>query len=102
MLKSNLRKRGRVFPQIQWSQEKIDQSKALNTDIFRRSQKIFIREQPEFIKNHYNWFIAIEHNSEEYFIAQDEETAAINLLNKFPGAIPIIFKANETGACVTI
>jgi hypothetical protein len=95
-------RRGRLFPEIQWSAEEIAQSQAENEAIYQRCKVIFERVKPKLIKTHYNWFIAIEPKSEEYFIAQDEQVATQGLRYKHPDAIPVLFKINETGACGTI
>ncbi|MDM8560339.1 hypothetical protein [Candidatus Parabeggiatoa sp. HSG14] len=101
---NNTRKayRGRLFPEIQWSLEKIAQSKAENQAIYQHCRVIFERVKSQFIKTHYNWFIAIEPNSEEYVIEKDEQIATKKLCQKHPNAIPVLFKLNETGACGTI
>jgi hypothetical protein len=95
-------RRGRLFPEIQWSPEKIAQSKAENEAIYQHCKGIFERVKPEYVQTHYNWFIAIEPNSEEYFIDKDEDVATQRLCQKHPQAIPVLFKINETGACGTI
>jgi hypothetical protein len=95
-------RRGRIFPEIQWSPEEIARSIAENEAIYQHCKGIFERVKPEFIQTHYNWFIAIEPNSEEYFIDKDEDVATQRLCQKHPQGIPVLFKINETGACGTI
>jgi len=95
-------RRGRLFPEIQWSPEKIAQSKAENEAIYQHCKRIFERVKPEYVQTYYNWFIAIEPNSEEYFIDKNEDVATQRLCQKHPQAIPVLFKINETGACGTI
>ena len=97
-------RRGRVFPEIQWSPEQIAQSKAENEAIYQHCKRIFERMKPKFkfIQTHYNWFMAIDANSEEYFIDKEEDVATQMLCQKHPDAIPVLFKINETGACGTI
>ena len=95
-------RRGRLFPEIQWSLEKIAQSQAENQAIYQHCRVIFERVKPQFIQTHYNWFIAIEPNSEEYVIEKDEQVATQKLRMRHPDAIPVLFKLNKTGACGTI
>jgi hypothetical protein len=92
----------RLFPQIQWTSEQLAQSKAENQAIYQHCRVIFERIKPQFIQTHYNWFIAIEPDSEEYVVEKDEQVATQKLRQKHPEAIPVLFKLNETGACGTI
>ncbi|MFB2934082.1 hypothetical protein ACE1B6_02285 [Aerosakkonemataceae cyanobacterium BLCC-F154] len=48
-------KRGRIFPEIQWSEEEKAEWKAELAGISERCQLVFQRVQPELIKTHYNW-----------------------------------------------
>ncbi|HAG83383.1 MAG TPA: hypothetical protein DCL61_20115 [Cyanobacteria bacterium UBA12227] len=95
-------RRGRLFPQYQWSAEKIAQWKAERAALYQRCQVIFERVKPELIETHYNWFMAIEPESGDYFIDQDEEVATEMARQKYPGAIPVLFKINQTGVCGTL
>jgi len=94
--------RGRIFPEIQWTPEQIAQSKAKNQAIYQHCQVIFERVKPQFMETHYDWFMAIEPNREEYFIDKDEEIVIQKLRQKYPESIPVLFKINEIGACGTI
>lgn len=95
-------RRGRLFPEIQWSPEKIAQWKTEKAVRHQRCQEIFKQVQPELIKTHYNWFMAIEPESGDFFIDRDEEVATQKSCHKHPNAIPVLFKINETGVCGTI
>jgi hypothetical protein len=95
-------RRGRIFPETQWTPEQIAESKAKSQALYQHCQVIFERVKPQFIKIHYNWFMAIEPNSEEYFIDEDKEIATQKLRQKYPEGRPVVFKINETGACGTI
>ncbi len=90
-------KRGRLFPEIEWSEEEKIKWKTELTAIHHRCQLIFNRVQPELIKTHYNWFMAIDPESEDYVIAENEEVATEMARQKYPNAIPYIFVINETG-----
>ncbi|XWK88746.1 MAG: hypothetical protein U7127_01395 [Phormidium sp.] len=58
--------------------------------------------QPELIKTHYNWYIAVEPESGDYFIDRDELAAVKMSRNKHPNAPVFIFRINETGVAGTI
>ena len=90
-------RRGRLFPKIQWTEEQKAQLISELAAIRRRCQEIFDRVQRSLIKTHYNWFMAIEPDSGDYFIARDEEVATKMCHQKYPNAIPYIFVLNETG-----
>ena len=90
-------RRGRIFPEIQWSEEKKAQWKAEMVATRHRCQVIFEKVKPGVIKTHYNYFMAIDPDSEDYFIDKDEEVATQMARQKYPNAIPYIFVINETG-----
>ncbi|MCL1463975.1 MULTISPECIES: hypothetical protein [Argonema] len=95
-------RRGRIFPEIQWSEEKKAQWKAEQEAFHKRCQVIFDRVQPELIKTHYNWYIAVEPDSGDYFINKNELTAINMSRHKHPNAPVYIFRINETGVAGTI
>lgn len=95
-------RRGRLFPEIQWSEEKKAQHRAEVEAIYQRCQVVFNRLQPELIKTHYNWYIAVEPDSVEYFLDKDNIGAGNMCRQKYPNAIPFVFRINETGVCGTI
>jgi hypothetical protein len=92
-------RRGRIFPHIQWSEEKQAQWQAEKVELKQRCEPIFKQLQPELIKTHYNWYVAIEPESGEYFIHEDALTVAQMAHEKYPNVNLHIFRINETGAC---
>ena len=64
-------RRGRIFPEIQWSPEKIAQWKTETEALYQRCKLIFDRLQPELIKIHYNSYIVIEPNTGNYIVDSD-------------------------------
>lgn len=92
-------RRGRIFPEIQWSPEKIARRQAERKARYQRCKVVFDTIQPELIETHYNWLVAIESNSGNYFIDKNAEVAREMLRKQYPEAIPVLFKINETGAC---
>jgi hypothetical protein len=95
-------RRGRIFPEMQWTAEQIAQWRAKQEAFYQRCKPIFDQAQPELIKTHYNWYMAVEPESGEYFVEKDEMTAINMSRQKHPQAPVFIFKVNETGVGGTI
>ena len=95
-------RRGRIFPDIQWSEEKKAQVKAEKEAFYKRCRAIFEKLRPQLIEDHYNWYIAIEPESEGYIIDQDKMITHKKAREKYPNAIHCVFCLNESGACGTI
>lgn len=95
-------RRGRIFPQIQWTEQQKAQRRAEREEFYQHCKPIFDRVQPELIKTHYNWYIAVEPDSGEYFLSQDALAVANIAHQKYPNAKLHVFRINETGVCGTI
>jgi hypothetical protein len=95
-------RRGRIFPEIQWTEEQKVQRQAEREALYQRALPIFEKLKPELIKTHYNWYITIEPDSSEYFINQDEIKGALEAREKYPNSKLHTFRINETGVCGTI
>jgi hypothetical protein len=95
-------RRGRVFPEIQWSEEKKAQWQAEREAFYQRCKPIFDRLKPELMKTHYNWYMAVEPDSGEYFIDKDDMLVANIAHEKYPKVKLHVFRINETGVCGTI
>lgn len=67
-----------------------------------RCQLIFERVKPQFMETHYNWYLAVEPDSGDYFLAEDDLEAGNLCRQKHPLARIYVFRINETGACGTI
>ncbi|MBD2301907.1 hypothetical protein H6G80_29825 [Nostoc sp. FACHB-87] len=92
-------RRGRIFPQIQWTEEQKSQWNAEREAFKQRCKFIFDQLQPELIRTHYNWYVAIEPESGDYFIDQDVLVVAKIAHEKYPSARLHVFRINETGMC---
>lgn len=68
-------RRGRIFPEIQWTEAEKAKRKSESEAFYQRCRTIFKQIRPELIGEHYGWYIAIEPDSKEYFIDPDRETA---------------------------
>lgn len=95
-------RRGRIFPEIQWTPEQKAQWRAEREEFYQRCKPIFDKVKAEFIETHYNWFVAVEPDSGDYFIDKDSSVASRQCREKHPEKIPHIFRINETGVCGTI
>ena len=89
--------RGRLFPEIQWTEDTINLYRSDLETHHQRCRVVFEKLQPDLIKNHYNWFMAVDSESGDYFVDKDEEVVTQMFLQKHPNAIPFIFVINETG-----
>ncbi len=90
-------KSGRVFPEIQWTEEQKAQEKARRKAFSERCWVIFERLKSDLLDKYYGWYIAIEPDSGDYFIHQDQEIASQMAKEKYPNVIHHIFGINETG-----
>jgi len=79
--------RGRIFPEIQWTEEQKAKHKAEGEAFHRRCKAIFDRVQPELIETHYNWYMAVEPNSGDYFIDKDDIVVMNMARQKHPHAL---------------
>jgi hypothetical protein len=90
-------KHGRIFPEIQWTEEQHAQWRARQEEFYQRCKPTFDRVQPELINTHYNWYMAVEPESGEYFLDKDEMTAINMSRQKHKDAPVFIFRINDTG-----
>lgn len=95
-------RRGRIFPEIQWTEEQKAQWETETENLYQRCQPIFDKVKSELIETHYNWYMTVEPDSGEYFIDKDLEVVWRKCREKHPGKIHHTFRINKTGACGTI
>ncbi len=88
-------RRGRIFPEIQWTEAEKAKRKSESEAFYQRCRTIFEQIRPELIGEHYGRYIATEPDSKEYFIDIDQKTA-------HPDSIHCLFRLDGTGACGTI
>jgi len=65
----------------------------------QRCRAILDRVAPELIAQHYDWSIMIEPDSGDYFIDPDPEVAFQKAKQKYPMAVIMEMRLNETGTC---
>ena len=95
-------RRGRIFPEIQWSEKKIAQWKAERSELRQLCKVIFNRLQPESIETHYNWYMTIEPDSGNYIVEQDKMALIQKVRQAYPNTKTFLFRINETGVSGTI
>jgi hypothetical protein len=95
-------RRGRIFPEWILPREELDRRKTEDEVFDRRCQAIFERVRPDFIQEHYGWYIAVEPDSGDYFIDVEKEVASQKARQHHPNAIHFLFCLNETGTTGTI
>lgn len=89
----------RLHPEQKLSPEEIEQ-RQIELKTFRdRCKIIFDSLRSELMKTHDSWYVAIEPDSGDYFLAPDELDAAKICREKHPNAVPHVFCINETGFC---
>ncbi|MUH01805.1 hypothetical protein F7734_59970 [Scytonema sp. UIC 10036] len=96
---TRLRRQGRIFPEYSIPSEELDKREAEKQARVKRYREIFIQASSQLIQDHYNWFIVIEPQSGDYFIAPEEEVAVQKARQKYPNGMVGIMRLNESGTC---
>lgn len=69
-----------IFPELTISPEERARKEAENEAFYQRCVPNFELLRPNLIEKYYNWFIIIEPDTEDYFIAQDSMAALLQAL----------------------
>jgi hypothetical protein len=81
------------------SPEEIAKRESASKIFADRCRVVFHQVAPELIAEHYDWFILIEPDSGDYFIAPDHKTAYDRARQSHPQAKLMAMRLNETGTC---
>jgi len=94
-------RRGRIFPERTIPPEELARRKAERAKLGSRCRQIFERVSPKLLETHYNWFIAIEPESEEYLIDPKLEDLLEKVQERYSHTRLrlTIFRLNETRTC---
>ena len=92
-----IRRRGRVFPEIQWTEEQKAQHRARQQAFYERCWVIYEQLKQKLLDKYYGWYIAIEPDSGDYFIDPDQEVASRKAREKYTNVIHHILGIHETG-----
>jgi hypothetical protein len=95
-------RRGRVFPERQLSPEEKAKYQAEDEAFAQRCRQIYDQIASNLMKSHYDWFIVIEPDSGDYFIDPNKTVAKQKAHEKYPDAMCLVKRLNETGCCGTI
>ncbi|MGH2415791.1 MAG: hypothetical protein ACRDEA_19295 [Microcystaceae cyanobacterium] len=90
---------GRIFPDVNWSEEEKAKRRAEQKARYDCCYPIFEKLRPELLKDYYNWYLTIEPETGEYFLARDHLSNLKKARQKYPNSIFYTFCINETGAC---
>jgi hypothetical protein len=96
--------RARISPKGIVPPEELAKHQAERTELRLRGRKIFERIRPQLMGEHYNWFIAIEPDSEAYLI-DPKLLGIVQKIKEQYGEKSIrltMFRLNETGSCGSI
>ncbi len=96
--------RGRISPELTIPPEELARREAERTKLRLRGRAIFERIRPELIGEYYNWFIAIEPDSEEYLIDPKLLGIAKKIKEQYGDqkVMLTMFRLNEKGTCGSI
>ncbi len=89
-------RRGRPFPELQWTDEQKAEHKAKQLQFYQRCWEIFLPLQSNLMSKYYGWYIAIEPDSGYYIIEPNQEVATKKMRKKYPDTLHHIFGINET------
>jgi len=96
--------RARISPERTIPPEELARHKAEKTKLRLRGRAIFERIRPELIGDYYNWFIAIEPDSEEYLVDPKLLGIAQKIKEHYgdKNVMLTMFRLNEKGTCGSI
>lgn len=92
----------RFLTESSLSPEEIAQRRTAREEFAARCRPIFERLRPELIEDHYNWFIAIDPDSEHYLLDPKLEGIVQKICHEYPEESNrnlAIYCLNETGTC---
>jgi hypothetical protein len=87
----------RIFPDINWTETQKQQRNAEQHARWERCYPVFEKLRSELIQNHYNWYLTIEPETGEYFLACNSLVNLKKARQKYPHSIFCTFCINETG-----
>ena len=93
--------RTRLCPQKTLSSQEIVQRKAATAEFGDHCRSVFEKLRPQLMLKHYNWFIAVNPDSEDYLIDPSLEGLIQKVRASYAdGTVKLTtFRLNETGVC---
>lgn len=101
MIKVYLPRRSRILPPSIIAPEELNRRQEHRHALAMRCRAVFERLRPHLMETHYNWFIAIDPDSEDYLIDQNLQGLTQQIRHSY-GNTDVkltIFRLNETGSC---
>jgi hypothetical protein len=90
------------LPRKPISPEEQQKRRQLRDDLAARCRVIFERVRPSLIETHYNWYIAIDPDTEEYIIDSTFDGITKKVVNAYGYSNEpklTMFRLNDTGSC---
>ncbi|NEP87107.1 MAG: hypothetical protein F6K18_09835 [Okeania sp. SIO2C2] len=93
--------RTRLFPGKTLPSQEIAKHKAIKAEFSARCRPVFEKLRPQLIDKYYNYFIAVDPESEKYIIDSSLESLVQKIRTLYPdGTVKVaIYRLNETGVC---
>ena len=93
--------RRRLLTERVLSDEEIARRKAARTLFGDRCRIVFEKLRPQLIEKHYNWFIAVDPDTEEYLIDPSLEGLVKKIRSRYQDGLVKLttYRINETGVC---
>ena len=93
--------RTRLFPERFLPPEEIARRKTVKAEFSDRCRVVFEKLCPQLMEKYYNWFIAVNPESEEYLIDPSLEGLLKKVRDHYPDGIVKLttYRVNETGVC---
>ena len=101
MIQVSQPRRSRILPPSIIAPEELNRRREQRHALAMRCRAVFERLHPQLLETHYNWFIAIDPDSEDYLIDQNLQGLTQQIEHTY-GNTDVkltIFRLNETGSC---
>lgn len=94
-------RRTRILPPSPLPTQELHRRQEKQRALALRCRVVFDRLRPSLIETHYNWFIAIDPDSEQYLIDPTLKGITQQIRNAYSGneVKLTIFRLNDTGTC---
>jgi hypothetical protein len=95
------RVRGRILPPSPIDQEVVQREQEKQRALALRCRPLFERLRSSLIETHYNWYIAIDPDTENYLLDKTLIGITEQIQNSYSGdeVKLTIFRLNDTGTC---
>jgi len=93
--------RTRILPSSSVDPQEVQRQQSKQRTLANRCRSLFERLRPNLIETHYNWYIAIDPDTEEYLLDETLQgiTQQIRIAYSGDEVKLTIFRLNDTGTC---